>query len=33
MKNKLAEWLALPLEQRLAVISNAMGKVVAARQK
>lgn len=33
MKIKVAEWLALPVEQRLALISNAMNKAVAARQK
>jgi len=31
MKIKVAEWLALPVEQRLALISNAINK--AARQK
>ncbi len=31
MKIKVAEWLALPVEQRLALISNSINK--AARQK
>lgn len=33
MKIKVAEWLALPIEQRLTLISNAIKKAVAARQK
>lgn len=33
MKIKVAEWLALPVEQRLALISNAINKVVSARHK
>jgi hypothetical protein len=32
MKIKVAEWLALPIEQRLVLISNAMNKAVS-RQK
>lgn len=31
MKIKVAEWLALPVEQRLALISNAINKSI--RQK
>lgn len=33
MKIKVAEWLALPVEQRLALISNAMNKAVAIHKK
>lgn len=33
MKIKVAEWLALPIEQRLALISNAFNKTLASRQK
>lgn len=33
MKIKVAEWLALPIEQRLVLISNAMNKAAASRQK
>jgi len=33
MKIKVAEWLALPVEKRLALISNAINKVAATRQK
>lgn len=33
MKIKVAEWLALPVEQRLVLIRNAMNKAVSARQK
>lgn len=33
MKIKVAEWLALTVEQRLALISNAINKAVSALQK
>jgi len=33
MKIKVAEWLALPIEKRLALISNAMNKAVASLRK
>lgn len=33
MKIKVAEWLALPIEQRLALISNAFNKAIAVRYK
>lgn len=33
MRIKVAEWLALQVEQRLALISNAINKAVAVRQK
>lgn len=33
MKIKVAEWLALPVEQRLALISKAINKAVSTRQK
>lgn len=33
MKIKVAEWLALPVEKRLVLISNAIKNGAAARQK